>query len=59
MKGSKDAKEAQRKPLDTLVKNKGGTELTEQQLDKAAGGAPNLMQACASGRHFKKATLTT
>jgi hypothetical protein len=59
LKGSKEVKEAQRKPVDTLVKNKAGIELTEQQLDKAAGGAPNLMQACANGQHFKEAKLTT
>jgi hypothetical protein len=50
-KEAKEAKQAKHNPADALVKNKAGIELTEQQLDQAAGGA------CANGKHIAKAIL--
>jgi len=33
-------------------------QLSDEQLDAVAGGTAKLMLACASGQHFKEATIT-
>jgi predicted ribosomally synthesized peptide with nif11-like leader len=33
-------------------------QLSDEQLDAVAGGTANLMLACATGQHFKKAVIT-
>lgn len=33
--------------------------LDDKQLDQATGGTGSLMNACATGKHFPKGTITT
>ena len=46
-----------RSPADELVEKKADIVLTERQIDKVAGGAPNLFEACATGKHIGKVTI--
>jgi len=47
---------AETKPEDQKDKNQ--PVLEENQLDQVTGGAVSLYQACATGKHISKATIT-